>query len=353
MGKNQDTFDAAIQALHRGEVVQIYPEGQSHSEPGLTQLKTGAARIALQAEERAGWKLGLTIVPVGLTYQRKHRFRGSALLTAGQPIPVASWRAAYEADTAAAVDGLTDAVRAGLEAVTLNFVADGDRELVEIAEALYARETEATPWTGRPGLAERWPRLRSFTEGLAWLRAHDPERHEHLSHRVARYAQLTALLGADQGAVPERYRWDRVVRYALRRMAWLLLLTPLALVGTVAWFVPYQLPALAVRAAKPGLDAVSTYKLVAAVLAFPLALVAWTLLVWHHFGGWWAAGAALAAVLGGLVWIPWRKALRELGADARTLARSLPRGRTRGRLAEMRAELVREFEAVAERAGTV
>jgi glycerol-3-phosphate O-acyltransferase/dihydroxyacetone phosphate acyltransferase len=353
MGKNQDTFDAAIQALHRGEVVQIYPEGQSHSEPGLTQLKTGAARIALQAEERAGWKLGLTIVPVGLTYQRKHRFRGSALLTAGQPIPVASWRAAYEADTAAAVDGLTDAVRAGLEAVTLNFVADGDRELVEIAEALYARETEATPWTGRPGLAERWPRLRSFTEGLAWLRAHDPERHGRLSHRVARYAQLTALLGADQGAVPERYRWDRVVRYALRRMAWLLLLTPLALVGTVAWFVPYQLPALAVRAAKPGLDAVSTYKLVAAVLAFPLALVAWTLLVWHHFGGWWAAGAALAAVLGGLVWIPWRKALRELGADARTLARSLPRGRTRGRLAEMRAELVREFEAVAERAGTV
>ena len=353
MGKNQDTFDAAIQALHRGEVVQIYPEGQSHSEPGLTPLKTGAARIALQAEERVGWKLGLTIVPVGLTYQRKHRFRGSALLAAGQPIPVAAWRAAYEADEAAAVDGLTDAVRGGLEAVTLNFVADGDRALVEIAEALYARETHATPWTDRPGLAERWPRLRAFTEGLAWLRAHDPERHGRLSHRVARYAQLTALLGADEWGVPERYRWGRVVRYALGRLASLLVLTPLALVGTVAWFVPYQLPALAVRAAKPGLDAVSTYKLVTAVLAFPLTLAAWTAFVWHHHRGWAAAGAAFAAVLGGLAWIPWRKALRELGADARALARSLPRGRTRGRLAELRAELVREFEAVAERAGTV
>jgi 1-acyl-sn-glycerol-3-phosphate acyltransferase len=353
MGKNQDTFDAAIRALHRGEVVQIYPEGQSHSQPGLTPLKTGAARIALQAEERAGWTLGLHVVPVGLTYQRKHRFRGSALLAAGTPIAVAPWRAAYEADPTAAVDALTDAVRAGLEAVTLNFVADGDRELVEVAEALYARETRATRWTDRPGLAERWPRLRAFTEGLAWLRAHDPERHGRLSHRVARYARLSALMGANDTGVPDRYRWGRVVLHALRRGAWIALLTPLALVGFVAWLVPYHFPLFAVRLTRPQLDAVATHKLVAAVLAFPLALAVLVVFVWHHHGGAWAAVAALAAVLGGLAWIPWRKALRELGADVRTFLRALPRGRTRGRLAEMRAELVREFEAVAERAGTL
>src|SRR5688572_26296112 len=59
MERNQDTFDAAVAALHQGQAVQIYPEGISHSEPSLTPLKTGVARIALLAEERAGWKLGL------------------------------------------------------------------------------------------------------------------------------------------------------------------------------------------------------------------------------------------------------------------------------------------------------
>ena len=46
---NDTTFDAAIGALHNGEAVQIYPEGQSHSEPSLTPIRTGAARIALLA----------------------------------------------------------------------------------------------------------------------------------------------------------------------------------------------------------------------------------------------------------------------------------------------------------------
>jgi 1-acyl-sn-glycerol-3-phosphate acyltransferase len=54
---NDSTFDAAIAALQRSEAVLIFPEGQSHSEPALTPLKTGAARIALLAEERL-WVAG-------------------------------------------------------------------------------------------------------------------------------------------------------------------------------------------------------------------------------------------------------------------------------------------------------
>src|SRR5688572_18951274 len=68
MHQNERTFDAAVAALHEGDAVQIYPEGQSHSEARITPLKTGAARIALRAEADADWKLGLQITPVGLTY---------------------------------------------------------------------------------------------------------------------------------------------------------------------------------------------------------------------------------------------------------------------------------------------
>ena len=64
--RNEDTFRAAIEALGLGEAVLIFPEGVSHSEPRLAPLKTGAARIALRAEQAADWKLGLKVVPVGL-----------------------------------------------------------------------------------------------------------------------------------------------------------------------------------------------------------------------------------------------------------------------------------------------
>ncbi|MDQ3556229.1 MAG: 1-acyl-sn-glycerol-3-phosphate acyltransferase, partial [Gemmatimonadota bacterium] len=49
MGRNDDTFRAVWEALALGDAVGIFPEGTSHSAPGLVTLKTGAARIALGA----------------------------------------------------------------------------------------------------------------------------------------------------------------------------------------------------------------------------------------------------------------------------------------------------------------
>lgn len=353
LDRNQDTFDAAIAALHRGEAIQIYPEGQSHSEPALTPLKTGAARIALLAEERAGWALGLRIVPVGITYQRKHLFRGAAVVAVGAEIRVAEWRDRYATDPTGTVVALTDAVRAGLEAVTLNFVADDDRALVEVAEALHARATGAAPWTDRPGLAERWPRLRAFSAGLAWLRAHDPERHARLTRRVDRYARLSALLGAGEWGVPSRYDWSAALAHTLRRLGAILLLTPLALVGGVAWFLPYQFPRLAVRIGKPDEDGVASHKLAGAMLSFPLFLALWVFVGWTVGRAPWAAAFGLAAIVGGLAWIPWRARLRDLADDVRGFVRSAPRADSRARLAALRAELAREFDDVAARASLV
>lgn len=54
MHLNDRTFDVAISALPAGGAVQIYPEGQSHSEPSMTPIRTGAARIALLSESQAG-----------------------------------------------------------------------------------------------------------------------------------------------------------------------------------------------------------------------------------------------------------------------------------------------------------
>ncbi|HUP53738.1 MAG TPA: 1-acyl-sn-glycerol-3-phosphate acyltransferase, partial [Longimicrobiales bacterium] len=112
---NDRTFDAAIEALRAGEAVQIYPEGRSHSESSLSPLRTGAARIALLAEKRSGWKLGLRIQPVGLTYTRKHAFRGRAIAAFGAPFPVADLRGLYEQDEREAVRELTARIQRALE----------------------------------------------------------------------------------------------------------------------------------------------------------------------------------------------------------------------------------------------
>ena len=92
----------------------IFPEGTSISERRLRPLKTGAARIALGAEARHGFKLGLQVVPVAINYFDPSRFRSDVLLNVAPPIRVATYAAAYARDPDEAADQLTEAIRVAL-----------------------------------------------------------------------------------------------------------------------------------------------------------------------------------------------------------------------------------------------
>lgn len=347
MHLNDRTFDAAVEALTAGHAVQIYPEGQSHSEPSLTPLRTGAARIALMAEVRSGWALGLRVQPVGLTYARKHVFRGRAVAAYGEPISLRAFRQVHERDPREAVHQLTEAIAKRLQELTLNFEREEDRELVDVAERLYASEKGMARPRERTSLAERLPRLQRFAEGLQRLSAEDPERLATLRRDVARYLRMLTLLGATEGDVPARYRPSRVVAYVVRQAAMLVLVLPAAVLGALFWAAPF-FATRAVAARFPAkLDQVATYKVSVGMLLFPLWLAGSTSLAWW-LGGW-KAGAALVVVppVAGLAAIAWRERGSAVLQDARVFVRAQGRGRARQRLAEQRERLVAEFDAIA------
>ena len=65
---NLSSFEACYKVLEEGKTLVIFPEGNSYAEQVLRELKSGTARIALEAEKRNGAKLDLSIIPVGLIY---------------------------------------------------------------------------------------------------------------------------------------------------------------------------------------------------------------------------------------------------------------------------------------------
>ena len=346
MHENEDMFRAAVAALHAGEAVQIYPEGQSHSEPALTPLRTGAARIALRAEVEAEWRLGLRIVPLGLTFTRMPYFRGRALAWAGEPFGIVHHRDAYEREPAAAVRALTAELAARLEQVTLNLLARDDLPLLEAAERLYAREKGEAEWRAPDELAPRVPRLQRAARALAWLRANEPARSAALEARVRRYARLTGRMGVTEGDVPPRYDPRGVVRYALREGGRLLLGAPLAALGTLFSLPPYLLTRLIAARLRLNPDEIATWKFAIAFLAFPLAWVAWIALAWALVGPLGALAAALALPPLALHALSWRERWQQMREDARVLSSVLLHPRDHARLAAERRRLTREFDAI-------
>lgn len=113
VARNIDTFARAREILGAGGTVALFPEGRSHSEPGLLPLKTGAARIALAATAD-GRARDLRIVPIGVLYEDKGRFRSRVVVRVGEPIDPAPEAMAYPSDGRAAVRALTARIAAGL-----------------------------------------------------------------------------------------------------------------------------------------------------------------------------------------------------------------------------------------------
>ena len=348
MHRNDETFQRAIDALRAGAAVQIFPEGITHSEPGLAPLRTGAARIALCAEQESGWQLGLHIVPVGLTYRHKTRFRGRALASVGEPIVVAEWREAHARNAQEAVRALTDAIAERLRAVTLDLTQSEDEALVETAERIWSREKGLTGWRERESLSQRLPRLQAFARGLAWLRMNDPARHETLAHDVRRYSEWLHRLGVQEGDVPPRYGAWGVLRYSLREGLILVIGLPFALVGALLWAPVWFAPRITLARLRPAYEAISSYKLVTGFFAAPLL---WTFVVaaagW--FLGWMAAvGAAATVPLLGLCALLWSERYVRVKDDADLFLRVLRRPALAAELEARRGALVRAFDELAD-----
>jgi glycerol-3-phosphate O-acyltransferase/dihydroxyacetone phosphate acyltransferase len=349
MRKNQGTFDAAVEALQHGEAIQIYPEGLSHSEASLAPLRTGTARIAFQAENGSDWTSGLQILPVGLTYIRKTFFRGRVVAMVGNPIPVAEWRGAHAADEREAVRDLTERIRDSLEQVTLSAESPRERELIEIAERMYAREVGLVRWRERETLGERLPRLKLFARGAAWLRTEDPARYRRLASRIRAYERAAGILGAGEAGVPPEYRLGATLRYALVEGGILLLEAPFAAVGILAWLPVYLLSRPIVRRIRPEYEALSTFKFSASAFLALLTLSGWTFLAWL-LGGWtWALGIGAILIPLGLLAIAWHERWMRMEEDLKLFLRVAFKRDRRDRLAEMRRELVKEFDRIGRR----
>lgn len=88
--RNTGAFREILRVLHQNGTVLIFPEGKSHNKTGLEPLKTGLARLALQARDETTLS-GLRIIPVGLVFENKGVPGTVVGAYVAEPIDMDSW----------------------------------------------------------------------------------------------------------------------------------------------------------------------------------------------------------------------------------------------------------------------
>lgn len=233
--RNRETFARARAILANGGAIAIFPEGTTHSDPKLRELKTGVSRIALGAGIR------VLVIPTGLYYTSKETFRGSALVVYGQPIVVEG--TADEEPPADLVNPLTERIEAALANVTLQADSHEALELIDRAERMFSAGQ-------RVSLAQELELRKRFVAGYDELCARDPA-------RVARLAAAIAEVDP-----PSR-------RTSIRGVY--LLLLPFGLIGAAIHWPVYRLIDLIARRADREMAA--TVKLLAGAVLYPAAWI--------------------------------------------------------------------------------
>ena len=331
--RNQATFDAARALLSRGGSRAVAPEGTSHSDPRLKPFRTGAARIALGAVTGGG----LDVVPAGLFYTSKTRFRSSALLCFGEPIHVDPVAPDPDGEPPAqAVRDLTGRFETALGDLTLQADHHEALGLVQAAQRIFSSAQRS----GSPELAERLQLQQRLAAGYGRLREEAPERLARIESLIARYdaalreADLTPELLPASG-----YRAGTVLRVSVRALVVLLVLLPLAGIGLVlhapGWFAT---DLIAHRVQRGEADVVATVKALGGILFFPLTWILVATLCGMRWG--WPGGLAgmAAGPLTGFAALRFLEQLDRFAGGARGLLLALTgRQRFLRLLAERRA----------------
>lgn len=281
VSKNQQTFELSRAILKKGGSIALFPEGVSHNSPMLLPAKTGAARIALGAVSMYSDEepIVLKIVPVGLYYTNKTTFRSEALLHFGKPFDVRP----VELDTEGqppreSVKKLTAEIENALRDVTLNAESESQIHTAHIAEQIFAT-------AANENLGEKLDFLKNYVAETS-----NDKRSEKDVELESRLVDFDSRLD-DAGLEPQHLSLARLTRgfvfiQAVKQTWFLLLLAPIAIVGSILHFPAYQLcKFFANHYSRHGADDIaSTVKVLAGVVFMPLTWLIAAVLIGLYWG---------------------------------------------------------------------
>ena len=292
VSKNSEMFVATRKLLARGGTIGICPEGTSHNEKRLRPIKTGAARIALGAVS-TGEVVDLKIVPAGLYYTSKTKFRSAALLYFGKPIDVEPVALEDNGNPArAAVRELSTRIENALREVMLDAEHEEALHTITRAEKIFSSATEEE---GGESLAQELQLQQRFIKAYTILRERAPERLSRLETRMSRFEEELAQAGVDPDDLSPPTSTLAVFRHLVSRVLLFLLLIGPAIFGAAVHYPAYRLGGLlATRFSRDEEDVISTVKILSAILLFPLT---WIVVAVVSYSLWGWGLAAIVVVL--------------------------------------------------------
>lgn len=287
---NRKSLDALAQAVCDGGYAALFPEGMSHDDPFLQELKTGAARLYYRANQLRGPdNEPPVIIPVGLHYDDKTSFRSDALVEFHRPLSLPreldtpipegddDQLRARSGELTAHIEPVLREVTHATESWELNRLMGRVRSLMRAERAKRAGSNlKAADMTERAlGMARVWKAYQARS-------VMDPGAVQQLLGRVEAYdAALREVKLEDDDLdkpPPIESKWLPVL-LGVQAAVVFLVFPPVLVLGSLINAGPYFLSNVIAKLSAKQYKDTATIKLIAGMILFPLAWLLAALLV--------------------------------------------------------------------------
>lgn len=284
---NKKMFEHTWRVLSSGNLIVLFPEGTSYTAPKMLKLRTGVIRVATGFVKN--YDQPIPIVPVGLTYFNKDRFRSQVMLEFGSPLvvnPVDVNNKAFETDEFGEVKRMTQCLEDKMLSVTLNAADFSTIDVARMMRRLYLNSAASID-------ANKEVRLTQQIINMLEKEQDDGEAEERIRQvrdRAQRYKEELNRLHMKDHDIVLPVQSNYLVRMFSERMLYLLVLLPLGTPGLILNF-PFYFIGKKLNEAAGYVECKSMFKIVAAGVLVP---VQWMVLIGV---AWLALGSSYAYAL--------------------------------------------------------
>lgn len=274
---NEASFEECYKLLESGKALVIFPEGNSFMERQLRQLKSGTARIALEAERRNGGKLNLKVVPVGLIYLQAEKFRSSILVNVGEGGGVTHHLAEFEQSNAPAAKKLTDEFRQQLEKVLVTTQSKDQEMLIhELTEALSSRYrgTES-------GVEKEVDLLKNVRDRIELLHLIEPWKIEEIQLLLRNINWRVEKLKIKADFLDRKFRSAMFIRQMISSILVLIIGFPIFIFGFIHNVLPYKITDLVMPRLVKNVEYYAPVAILFGLILYPLNYFGFLVLVGH------------------------------------------------------------------------
>lgn len=285
--KNKETFAKCYEHLGKGGVILIFPEGISLTERKLRKIKTGAARIALGAEELHDFKLGVKILSVGLNYSNPHKFQSDLLIDIEKPIDVSEYRQKFLEDEREAANALTEDIRVRLERQIIAIEDDQMEKIVTSVEKMFKAQVLKDLGHSLKDTEQDVAVTKRIAQAVRYFIETDPARVERLKFEMNRYLDNLEKLQISNTVLGKFVSGKPSFGKRLMAFLYFIIGLPFFIFGFVNNYLPFKLPYWIAKRVTDKIEYIGSLTMVGGTFIFILFYASQGWLIQRVFHEWW------------------------------------------------------------------